>query len=303
MHAQSIIKQFLKAMKILAGVVCLWCLILFPRSAQANEIVRLQARTTYFEPYILKAVEYLNRNYGLKGYDINSAFTHELSIGDQGVLKPTRPPLTMCVAAQLEIIATAIRIYVEETGHREAWEYLPFQSWRGYSVNDFRGHVWVNSKFNSNGTADALKNFGMGESVELQQLKPGSFINFNRENRTGHAVVFMGFIDRWGKIYSYYNTKVIGFKYFSAQGGRGVGEGGYDFRYAVFKQHGCPDTLPGKRDCGIVYSSNQKYFTAGRMWAPKSWKRPQKIYSHQDVESLGVSVFDSQFFNGQTTDH
>lgn len=142
----------------------------------------------------------------------------------------------------------------------------------------------------------------MGENVPFQELKPGAFINFDRDNRSGHAAVFMGFIDRWGKIYSKYNSKVIGFKYFSAQGRKTVGQGGYDFRYGVFKSHGCPNTLPGKRDCGIVYSSNQKYFNSGRMWAPKSWQKPQQTLSSQKAKELGMSVIDAQYFNGLTTD-
>ena len=49
------------------------------------------------------------------------------------------------------------------------------------------------------GTGHALLHFGMGELIEFEDLKPGSFLNFTRYNGTGHAVVFMAFIDDQGK--------------------------------------------------------------------------------------------------------
>ena len=70
----------------------------------------------YFNAYVLKAVDYLRDNYGLQGYDINSILTHDIQYHDQGVLKARHAPLTMCVAAVMEVILTAYDIYARETG-------------------------------------------------------------------------------------------------------------------------------------------------------------------------------------------
>ena len=37
-----------------------------------------RASDYYFNSYILKAVEYLKRNYGLKGYNISAVLTHDI---------------------------------------------------------------------------------------------------------------------------------------------------------------------------------------------------------------------------------
>ena len=65
----------------------------------------------YFNSYVLKAVNYLNKNYGLKGYNIKAVLTHDIDYSDQGVIKATKPPQTMCVAAAMEVILTAYQIY------------------------------------------------------------------------------------------------------------------------------------------------------------------------------------------------
>ena len=115
--------------------------------------------------------------------------------------------------------------------------------------------------------------FGMGETVPFEQLHPGAFINVNRTNGTGHAVVFLAFIDAAGREYEAWNQDVIGFTYFSAQGGADVGAGGLDFRYAVFSRHGSPP-MPYRRDLNIIYSTNQRLLNTGEMWAPGRWSTP-----------------------------
>ena len=70
----------------------------------------------YFSSYVLKAVSELYRNYGLLGYDIKCILTHDMEYHTYGTIKARKPPLTMCVAAVMEVILTAYDIYARETG-------------------------------------------------------------------------------------------------------------------------------------------------------------------------------------------
>jgi hypothetical protein len=261
--------------------------------------LRADARTDarYFNGYILKAIDYLRANYGLKGYDINSILTHDIEYHTFGTIKARRPPLTMCVAAMMEVILTAYDIYAEETGDYSPYLYLPKRSFEGLAITDLKGHIWVNHEFNANGTADALINFGMGERRLFEQLQPGDFVNINRTTRTGHAVVFLGYITKTGKMLYKYDSTVVGFKYFSSQGLREVGQGGFDYRYAVFSQHGCPE-MPYKRDCNVIYSTRQDYLNTGTMLSPAFWTGQMPKSTGEEADT----VLDRDFFNGRTTD-
>lgn len=266
-----------------------------PSPGQADDTA---ADERYFNSYILKAVDWLYANYRLLGYDISSILTHDIEYHTYGTIKARRPPLTMCVAAQMEVILTAYQLYAQETGDLSIYAYLPKRSFEGLSVNDLKGHIWVNHEFNAYGTADALRNFGMGEETPFEKLKPGSFVNINRDNGTGHAVTFIGYIDAKGAVQPEYNSAVVGFKYFSSQGGGAAGQGGLDYRYAVFRNFGCPE-MPYKRDCGVIYSADRKWLNTGTMLAPKFWKGPP---APADVGLFKDSVLDERFFGGHTTD-
>ena len=263
-------------------------------------LVREDARADkkYFSAYILKAVDFLYAKYGLLGYDIHSVLTHDITYYTYGAIPATNAPLTMCVAAQMEVILTAYRLYAQETGDYSIYDYLPKQSFEGLSVTDLKGHIWVNHEFNSYGTADALVNFGMGERTAFDKLKPGSFVNINRTTGTGHAVTFIGYINLKGEIQPEYNSSVIGFNYFSSQGGAAAGAGGFDYRYAVFNDFGCPE-MPYKRDCNVIYSADQKLLNTGTMVNPKFWTR---LTPKPGVSPLNDTVFDGKFFDGLTTD-
>src|SRR3989339_324103 len=229
-----------------------------------------QPEEKYFNAYILKAVDLLSVKYGLLGYDINSVLTHDIIYSTYGVIPARHAPLTMCVAAQMEIILTAYEIYAGETGDYSVYNYLPKRSFEDRTVTDLKGHIWVNRAFNSNGTADALINFGMGERRTFENLAPGDFVNINRTTKTGHAVTFIGYIDKAGNVLTKYDSSVVGFKYFSSQGRAEAGKGGLDYRYAVFSVSGCPE-MPYKRDCNVIYSTDQKILNTGTMLSPKFW--------------------------------
>ncbi len=253
----------------------------------------------YFNAYVLKAIDYLYKNYGLLGYDISSILTHDIQYHTYGVITARHAPLTMCVAAQMEIILTSFEIYAKETGDYSVYDYLPKRSFEGLAVTDLKGHIWVNHAFNANGTADALINFGMGERRTFENLKPGDFVNINRTTKTGHAVTFLGFINKAGAMQSKYNDSVIGFKYFSSQGGAAAGAGGFDYRYAVFSKFGCPDNMPGKRDCNVIYSTDQLMLNTGTMLSPAFWTH---VMPKEDAGMLRETVLNAAFFDGVTTD-
>ena len=257
-----------------------------------------RAGEKYFNAYILKAIAYLYSNYGLKGYDINSILTHDITYHTFGIIPARHAPLTMCVAAQMEIILTAFELYAKETGDYSVYNYLPKRSFEGLEITALKGHIWVNHDFKADGTADALINFGMGERRAFEDLSPGDFVNINRTTRTGHAVTFLGYINSTGKMQPGYNSTVVGFKYFSSQGRAAAGEGGFDYRYAVFSKFGCP-AMPYKRDCEVIYSADQRMLNTGTMLSPGYWTG---VMPQASDETSGETVLNRTFFNGITTD-
>lgn len=258
----------------------------------------------YFNQYILQAVAYLNQNYSLLGYNKKAILTHDIEYFTYGTIKRTYGAQTMCVAAQMEVILTAMELYARANNDYSLYDYLPKRSWEYLSKQDIKGHIWVNAKFNAYGTADALVHFGMGEVVPFEKLEPGSFVNINRTNRTGHAVTFISFIDKNGREYAGYNDTVVGFKYFSAQGHADVGNGGLDFRYAVFDKFGCPE-MPAKvrRDCGVIYSNKETMLNTGKMLVPKLWNKNLVVHTMSVIpDDAEDTLFDADYFNGLTTD-
>ncbi|MBI5528793.1 MAG: hypothetical protein HY897_20880 [Deltaproteobacteria bacterium] len=264
----------------------------------------------YFNDYVLAAVDYLYANYRLLGY-ADKVLTHDIQYGPYGIIPMTGGGKCMCVSAAMETILTAMHLYAEGTDDQTVWDFLPKRSWEYLAATDIKAHIWVNSDLDSYGTADALSHFGMGENVPFEELMPGSFINVNRTTGTGHAVVFLSFIDETGAEYTTWNANVIGFRYFSSQGGADPGDGGLDYRYAIFatdeyEANGYPP-MPGKRDTHIIKSDNQHILNTGMMFHPENWLPvgPRAIAKlpggHTDFGPQ-VSFFDPVFFDGVTAD-
>jgi hypothetical protein len=225
-----------------------------------------------FNSHILRAVEYLHQHRRGNGYDINSAYTQDIDYSKPGEIKAGQgKPATMCVAAVSEAIIVALRMYAQEKNDRAVFDKLPARSWMFGTALDIRPYIFQYSTVDSHGTADALKHFGIGEHRPFPYLVPGDFIGFNRENRSGHAVIFLGFLNAQGQIEPRYDSrKVVGFKYFSAQGTTKP-EAGLGYRYAFFGK--CPAWKePGKlRDCNVILSENPVYLNTGYMFHPSQW--------------------------------
>jgi len=249
-----------------------------------------------FDDYVLAAVDYLSAEYRLLGYD-SAVLTHDIPYGSYGVIESTGGGKTMCVAAVMEVILTAMNLWAEDRSDESVFDFLPIGSWKTLASTSIKAHIWVNSSLDAYGTADALRHFGMGDNAGFEDLRPGGFVNVNRTNGTGHAVVFLSFIDIEGNESATWHPGVVGFKYFSSQGGLDVGAGGLDFRYAIFEEFGAP-AMPYKRDTGIIYSTSQHLLNTGFMYAPPKWVLPPSSAKLSGPDS----VFDPSYFTGWTVD-
>lgn len=253
----------------IAAQVCAICCLTGSAQAQTDKS---------FNRYVVKAVEFISSNRSNGGYNINRAFTQDLKYGDQIVKASATsqssggsPPYpTMCVAGVAEVMIEALRIYAEETGDKSAYQQLSAKSWNSGNLRSIKASLFMFAGTGSRGTAGTLQRFGMGKEIAFAELRQGDFINLNRQ-KSGHSVVFMGFLDKNYQILPAFGPNVAGFKYFSAQG-KGRPDAGFAYRYAYFGPF-CPQAVAGKpRDCGIIRSANQRLLNTGTMYAPPNWR-------------------------------
>lgn len=225
-----------------------------------------------FNDYILKAVNYVHTYWAKKGYD-SSAYTHDLPYGETSVAKGPLAPKTMCVAAVAEIILTAMKLYADETGDTSVWNHLPAKSWASQSAKTIKGWIWVNQPgFNARGTGDAMTAFGMGMNVPFKELVPGSFINLNRTTGTGHATVFLAFLDSACNEYQIWNENVVGFKYYSSQ------TGGFDYRYASWSDKTMTCSSGKVKDSKVIHNeTSQTYLNTGVIYHPRYWMKTSLV--------------------------
>jgi hypothetical protein len=260
-----------------------------------------------FSRYVLATVKMLGETRAAKGYGA-AAFTQDLVFGDKGTLKATHPPLTMCVAAQLEVLVEALNAYARDTKDYSPFHFLPKETWEQLRPIDLRGMIWIVKNSHSDGAVSAFERFGMGGRLAFKDLFPGTFVNLNRNNKTGHAVIFLGYIDKSGNDLDKYSDKVAGFKYFSSQGLHKP-DGGLGYRWGFFEDTGCP-TLPAtkKRDCGIIRSENNGLLVGGYVRMPKAWdadKAADQVLSNNAATDPALTTegsFDANYFTGVTTD-
>lgn len=223
-----------------------------------------------FNPYVLRSVEKLARERAGLGYDIGSYFTRSLDYGGTGQVPANHPPNTMCVAAVSEVIIEALNLYTADTEDGSPFQKLPVKSWRSGSQSDIRAHIFMYEGTGSRGTAHALSRFGIGGEIGFGELRPGDFVNMNRASGSGHAAVFLGYINKDYGDEADFSNRVAGFKYFSAQG-KGMPDAGFGYRWGFFEPM-CPPTQADKRrDCRIIRSPDQKILNTGFMLHPRAW--------------------------------
>lgn len=228
-------------------------------------------RENGFNDSILEAVDAIYAEWKAQGYDENSYFTHDLDYGPFRAIKANNRPKTMCVAAVAEVIVTGMTRLYHSNGDPTPFEKLPITSWQRGTASSIRAHIFMYGGLKSNGTAHALSRFGIGQVVAFNALKPGDFINFNRESGTGHACVFLGYLDAQGNETAAFDSTVAGFKYFSAQGKSSI-DGGLGYRWAFFAGKGPVNLSGGRRmDRGVIFSNKPSLLCCGYMMHPSIW--------------------------------
>lgn len=248
-----------------------------------------------FTPYLKRSLELLEAERSSGGYDINRAYSKDLDYGPSTVIKASRPRAnstwtfssdqinpTMCVAAVAELIIEAINIYEAERGSDQpsAYTRLPADHWRKGRDKDLRSHLFRYAGSGSSGSADAFVRFGIGTKVAFNQLQPFDFVTFNRNDSiySGHAVLFLSYLKADGESFVY-DDKVIGFRYFSAQG-KGRPDAGFGYRNAYFDGQ-CPSPRKPSDDCKIIkgfrtkpdgtFDQNFALMNTGRLLHPAMW--------------------------------
>jgi hypothetical protein len=229
-----------------------------------------------FNDYILRSIAEVVSQRKNGGYDLHQSFTQDLRYGN-AIVKASKPSLTMCVAAIEEIIIEAINLYAKENGP-DVFDKIPVTSWSKGHLAGLRANIFTYKGTGSRGTGHALDRFGVGKELPFSELKAGDFVNFNRANGTGHAVVFLGYLDKTSEIQNVYSDDIVGFRYFSAQG-KGRPDAGLGYRNAYFSGL-CPASSPIKgftRDCDLIRASNRVLLNSGRMYAPAEWKYDEAV--------------------------
>lgn len=253
----------------------------------------LSVRAEPFNEYIGQAVEKIYSDRSGGGYDRQRAFSSDLEYGSDStpIIKASRPAPpaafdpdgvnpTMCVAAVAEVIIEAINLYTRAHPEQSDTIYsqLPPAMWNSGKQSALRSHLFMYEGSGSKGTADALETFGLGRTKTFDTLVAYDFINLNRTNKSGHAVVFIAFLTPEGPSESF-STNIVGFRYFSAQG-EGRPDAGFGYRNAYFDGQ-CPSPRKSEDDCGVIkgYSidargsvkQHQTYFNTGGMISPDVW--------------------------------
>lgn len=241
-----------------------------------------------FNEYVLKSVKHLYAHHAGGGYDISKAFTHDIDYGGKGVIKATSPSRTMCVAAASEVIVYATKLYANDKQDPSVFDKIPVTAWTKGTPLSLKANIFMFNGTGSRGTGHTLAEFGLGEEKRFRDLEPGDFINLNRKNKSGHAVVFLGFLRPDISISRSYSDDVVGFRYFSAQG-KGKPDAGFAYRNAFFGSF-CPAAAPNNcsdefcpvnrsvpSDCGIIRSDNRVLLNGGQMWAPERWSYQQAV--------------------------
>jgi hypothetical protein len=236
---------------------------------------------------IIASSELMVRTVAGRGYDRGSSFSEPLVYG-QATLQPSNHGRTMCVAAVAEAIIRAMQAHSKETGNNKMYSDLPVIHWTRGALGNLRAHLYQYEGANSRGPGDAFERFGIGEKVPFEKLVPGDLLAFSRR-KSGHAVVFLGYLDRQGKSIDIYDaSRVAGFRYMSSQG-QGLPISGIGYRNAYF--HGVQGPFRCDRtveDCGVLRRPSD-YLNGGRLWVPERWKTAEAALRLRDMYLSNVT--------------
>jgi len=145
-------------------------------------------------------------------YDLYNGVTQDLWYKGRVVAK-AHPNWTRCSYC----CGLTFEVFVRAMQYRNIQKGLDPDDFNGMSFSDLFNllQLWY-----IEGPGDSpqfgIVSYGLGRKIEnLEEARPGDFLDFSRNNKTGHSVIFMDWVrDESGKI--------TGFKYFSSNSG-GVG--------------------------------------------------------------------------------
>jgi|GEM_PF-1112857 len=166
----------------------------------------------YLNSYILDAIKTYNGKHPYlldQDYENYNGVTTTLFYQDKILLKahPSGNRASHCSGITFEVFYKAMQRRNEVLG-------IPKDDIKGMSydqVQDFILHWYAaqGPKSSSNITV-AVQKYGLGISIKnLEDARPGDFIDFSRENNTGHTAVFLNWI--------FEGDKIVGLKYWSSQ--------------------------------------------------------------------------------------
>lgn len=169
----------------------------------------------YLNEYVLKVINTYPRNSSKYPYLLNEDYenyngvTENIYYKGQLLLKahPSGIKYSHCSGITFEVFFKAIKMRNEELGKNSD----DINGMTSEELFDFIMDWYVanGTKAESN-LAVALEKYGLGIRINnMEDLRQGDFIDFSRENNTGHSAVFINWI-RDG-------DKIIGLKYWSSQ--------------------------------------------------------------------------------------
>lgn len=167
----------------------------------------------YLNDYVLSVINsYKIGNYPYllnNDYENYNGVTEDLYYKGEILLKanPNGNKASHCTGITFEVFFKAMQNRNKDLG-------LDPDNFNGMNKDmlmDFVLHWYVaNGPKAQSNLAVALEKYGIGIKVNnMEELRAGDFIDFSRENNTGHSVVFINWIKE--------ESKIIGFKYWSSQ--------------------------------------------------------------------------------------
>ena len=183
-------------------------------SINIEPISQVNANVT-FNQYVLDIIDTYAIGEGKYPYLLNNDYanyngvTQTLTYQGKELLKahPSGNKASHCVGITFEVFFRAMQQRNRDLG-------IPVDDFNGMSYDDLFDFVmnWFaasGSKKNNN-IAIAVEKYGIGKRLyDLEDVKSGDFIDLNRQNGTGHTVVFINWIRE--------QNRIIGLRYWSSQ--------------------------------------------------------------------------------------
>lgn len=169
----------------------------------------------YLNEYVLRVIQSYSSGGSKYPYLLNNDYenyngvTENIYYKGQLLLKahPSGVKYSHCSGITFEVFYKAFRLRNEELGRNID----DINGMNAEQLYDFILTWYAASEEKSQSNfAIALERYGLGERIyDMEDLRLGDFIDFSRENNTGHSAVFINWIRE--------GNKIIGFKYWSSQ--------------------------------------------------------------------------------------